>query len=44
MEKEDDAMKLALLFIVAALFVACLKGITRRSNDESVNQFHRLGR
>ena len=36
-------MKLVLLFAVAALLVACVKGITRDSKDESANRFHRLG-
>ena len=35
-------MKLALLFAVAALLVAGVKGITRNSKDESANRFHRL--
>ena len=36
-------MKLALLFAVAALIVACLKGIKRNSQDDGANSFHRFG-
>jgi hypothetical protein len=36
-------MKLVHLFAVAALLVACVKGITRDSKHESTNRFHRLG-
>jgi len=44
MEKEENCMKLVLVFAVAALLVACVKGITRNSKDESASSFHRLGR
>jgi len=36
-------MKLVLLYAVAALIVACVKGIKRNSKDESADPFHRWG-
>ena len=42
-EKEESDMKLALLFAVAALLVACLKGLKRNSKDDTATRFHRLG-
>ena len=36
-------MKLILVFVVAAVIVACLKGIKHDSKDESASSFHRLG-
>lgn len=42
-EKEENCMKLILVFVVAAVVVTCLKGIKRDSKDESANSFHRLG-
>ena len=36
-------MKLALLFAVAALIVACVKRIKRNSQDDGANSFHRFG-
>ncbi len=35
-------MKVVLLFAVAAVIVACLKGVKRDSKDESASSFHRL--
>jgi hypothetical protein len=42
-EKEENCMKLILVFVVAAVVVTCLKGIKRDSKDESASSFHRLG-
>jgi hypothetical protein len=41
-EKEENCMKLDPVFVVAAVIVACLKGIRRDSKDESASSFHRL--
>lgn len=40
---EESCMKLALLFAVAALIVACVKRIKRNSQDDGANSFHRFG-
>jgi len=42
-EKEENCMKLILVFVVAAVIVACLKGIKRDSKDNNTGSFHRLG-
>jgi len=42
-EKEENCMKLVLVYVVAAVIVACLKGIKRDSKDESASSFHRVG-
>ncbi len=42
-EKEENCMKLILVFVLAVVIVACLKGIKRDSKNESASSFHRLG-